>query len=302
LKTDSIFYRIFQSSPDILFELLGRSPDLAQGRKFGSVEIKQVAFRLDGVLFPSPDAPDRTIWFIEVQMQSDPVFYQRFFAEIYFYLNLYPQTADWQALVIYPTRSVEPKNRGLYRANLNSEQVHRVYLEDFSETSTESLGIGMMQLIMADAVDAIPKAKVLLAKTQPFSKTDAKFAAIMELIETIVVYKFPSLGREEIENMLGLSELKQTKVYQEALHEGEQIGEQRGEQRGEQTGALREAQSLILRQLTCRIGKIPSTLRSQVQSLSLPQLESLGEALLDFTSADDLKGWLRTFGTQLSQS
>lgn len=30
--------------------------------------------------------------------------------------------------------------------------------------------------------------------------------------------------------MLGLSELKQTKVYQEALAEGEQIGEQRGEQ------------------------------------------------------------------------
>jgi predicted transposase YdaD len=56
LKTDSIFYRIFQSNPDILFELLGQSPDLAKGREFGSVEIKQVAFRLDGVLFPSPNA------------------------------------------------------------------------------------------------------------------------------------------------------------------------------------------------------------------------------------------------------
>ncbi len=188
MKTDSIFYRIFQSSPDILFELLGQSPDLAQGREFGSVEIKQVAFRLDGVLFPSPDAPDQTVWFIEVQMQSDPVFYQRFFAEIYFYLNLCPQTADWQAVVIYPTRSIEPKNQELYRANLNSDQVHRVYLENFSDTSTESLGIGMMQLIVSDAVDAIPKAKVLLAKTQPLSKTDPKFAAIMELIETIVVY------------------------------------------------------------------------------------------------------------------
>ncbi len=30
--------------------------------------------------------------------------------------------------------------------------------------------------------------------------------------------------------MFGLSELKQTKVYQEALAEGEKIGEQRGEQ------------------------------------------------------------------------
>jgi predicted transposase/invertase (TIGR01784 family) len=289
LKTDSIFYRIFQSSPEILFELLGQSPELAQGREFGSVEIKQVAFRLDGVLFPSPDALDQTIWFIEVQMQNDPVFYQRFFAEIYFYLNLYPQTADWQAVVIYPSRSIEPKNQGLYRANLSSDQVHRVYLEDFSEASTESLGIGLMQLIVSDAMDAISKAKALLVKTQPLSKTDPKFAAIMELIETIVVYKFPSLGREEIENMLGLSELKQTKVYQEALQEGEQIGEQRGEQ----TGALREARSLILRQLTRRFGTISTNSEAKISTLSLPQLESLGEALLDFSSSADLDNWLR---------
>jgi predicted transposase/invertase (TIGR01784 family) len=286
LKMDSIFYRIFQSSPEILFELLGQSPDLAQGREFGSVEIKQVAFRLDGVLFPNLDAPDQTVWFIEVQMQSDPVFYQRFFAEIYFYLNLYPQTADWQAVVIYPTRSIESKNQKLYRANLNSDQVHRVYLEDFSDTSTESLGIGMMQLIVSDPVDAIPKAKVLLAKTQPLSKTDPKFAAIIELIETIVVYKFPLLGREEIENMLGLSELKQTKVYQEALQEGEQ--------RGEQTGALREARSLILRQLTCRVGTISPNFEVKISTLSIAQLESLGEALLDFSSSADLDNWLKS--------
>lgn len=286
MKTDSIFYRIFQSNPEILFELLGQSPELAQGREFGSVEIKQVAFRLDGVLFPSPDALDQTIWFIEVQMQNDLVFYHRFFAEIYFYLNLYPQTADWQALVIYPTQSVEPKNQKLYRANLNSDQVYRVYLEDFSETSTESLGIGMMQLIVSDAVDAIPKAKVLLAKTQPLSKTDPKFAAIMELIETIVVYKFPLLGREEIENMLGLSELRQTRVYQEGVEEGEQ--------RGEQTGALREARSLILRQLTRRIGAISPNSEAKISALSIAQLESLGEALLDFSSSADLENWLRS--------
>jgi predicted transposase/invertase (TIGR01784 family) len=282
LKTDSIFYRIFQSSPEILFELLGQSPELVQGREFGSVEIKQVAFRLDGVLFPNPDAPDQTVWFIEVQMQNDPVFYQRFFAEIYFYLNLYPQTADWQAVVIYPTRSIESKNQNLYRANLTSDQVHRVYLEDFSDTVTESLGIGMMQLIVSDAVDAIPKAKVLLAKTQPLSKTDPKFAAIIELIETIVVYKFPLLGREEIENMLGLSELKQTKVYQEALQEGEH------------TGALREARSLILRQLTRRIGTIAPNSEAKISALSISQLESLSEALLDFSSSADLDNWFRS--------
>ncbi len=43
-------------------------------------------------------------------------------------------------------------------------------------------------------------------------------------------------SREEIETMLGLSELKQTKVYQEAFAEGEQMGLQRGEEIGRQIG------------------------------------------------------------------
>ena len=265
MKTDSIFYRLFQANPGILFELLALPPEFALGYDFSSVEIKQVAFRLDGLLLPKPNAPDQTIWFVEVQMQDDPEFYHRFFAEIHLYLKLHPKTVDWQAIVIFPRRNIEPKNQRLYRANLSSDQVHRVYLEDFRDTSTESVGIGLMQLIVADTIDAIPKAQELLSKTQPLSKTDAKFAAIMEIIETIIVYKFPLLSREEIEKMLGLSELKQTRVYQEALEEGIAEGEQRGRTEGEQTGAEKEARLLILRQLTRRLDTLPATAEAQVQ-------------------------------------
>jgi predicted transposase YdaD len=74
--------------------------------------------------------------------------------------------------------------------------------------------------------------------------------------------------------------------YQEILQEGEK--------RGRQEGALREAQSLILRLLTRRIGEVSSDLGLQVQELSLAQVEALGEALLDFSTVDDLVEWLRT--------
>jgi predicted transposase/invertase (TIGR01784 family) len=43
---------------------------------------------------------------------------------------------------------------------------------------------------------------------------------LINLIETIIVYKLTKRSRKEIEPMLGLSELKQTRVYQEALEEG----------------------------------------------------------------------------------
>lgn len=68
-------------------------------------------------------------------------------------------------------------------------------------------------------------------------------------------------------------------------------------QEGEQTGALKEAQSLILRLLNRRIGDVSLESRSQIQPLSLDKLEALGEALLDFTEPTDLVNWLREHHT-----
>jgi Domain of unknown function (DUF4351) len=73
-----------------------------------------------------------------------------------------------------------------------------------------------------------------------------------------------------------------TKWREETLQEGRQEGRQEG-----------EAQ-LVLRQLPRRIGELSPEVRSQIQSLSLPQLESLGEALLDFSQPSDLQDWLRS--------
>jgi Domain of unknown function (DUF4351) len=52
--------------------------------------------------------------------------------------------------------------------------------------------------------------------------------------------------------------------------------------------------SLILRQLTHRIGPIASNIETQISAFSVSQLEELGEALLDFSSAADLDRWLRS--------
>lgn len=52
--------------------------------------------------------------------------------------------------------------------------------------------------------------------------------------------------------------------------------------------------ALILRLLNRHIGDVSLDLRSQLQSLSITQLEALGEALLDFSQPGDLVEWLRT--------
>jgi Domain of unknown function (DUF4351) len=65
--------------------------------------------------------------------------------------------------------------------------------------------------------------------------------------------------------MFGLR-LEETRFYQEAKADGK----------------LEGARSLILRLLARRVGNISPDLQAQIQALSLPQVEALGEALLDF--------------------
>jgi predicted transposase YdaD len=78
------------------------------------------------------------------------------------------------------------------------------------------------------------------------------------------------------------------------MEQGITEGEQRGRTEGITEGRTEEARSLVLRQLTRRAGILPSEIRSQVESLNLEKLESLGEALLDFSSSADLDEWLRS--------
>ncbi len=59
-------------------------------------------------------------------------------------------------------------------------------------------------------------------------------------------------------------------------------------------GRAEEAQALVMRQLVCRVGVVPSVTETQIRGLSLNQVEDLGEALLDFSDLEDLEAWLRS--------
>ena len=49
-------------------------------------------------------------------------------------------------------------------------------------------------------------------------------ANFINLLETIIVYKLPEKSREEIAAMFSMSNLKETKFYQEVFTEGVQEG------------------------------------------------------------------------------
>ena len=147
-------------------------------------------------------------------------------------------------------------------------------------------------------------------------RVDGIFSPKAEDKETVLVYKFPKLTREEIEAMFTYSDLKQTRVYQEARAEGEQrglqvgeqrglqlgeqrglkLGEQRGLKLGEQRGLIKGQATMLLRMLSRKFGQITPTLRGKVNKLTAKQLENLAEDLFDLETIADLNNWLKTKG------
>jgi hypothetical protein len=52
------------------------------------------------------------------------------------------------------------------------------------------------------------------------------------------------------------------------------------------------ARTLVVQQLTRRLGELPEATRSQINQLSMLQLETLGEAVLELSSQAELVVWL----------
>jgi hypothetical protein len=72
----------------------------------------------------------------------------------------------------------------------------------------------------------------------------------------------------------------------------EQIAEARGEAKGEAKGGA----NVLLKQLRRVCGSVSEDLEQRVRRLSVDGVEALGEALLDFRSAQDAEAWLDTHG------
>jgi hypothetical protein len=90
-------------------------------------------------------------------------------------------------------------------------------------------------------------------------------------------------------------------VFQAELASYEGEGTMRYVSTIERQGIEQGERSLILRQLTRRVGELPEAAIQQVNALSIESLEALGEALLDFRGREDLEQWFTAYHQDQSQ-
>ena len=274
MHTDTIFYQIFLTFHTLLFEILGEPTENATDYKFTSVEVKEKAFRFDGIFMA--DSLEKPIYFVEVQFQPKPDFYWELIAEINIYLNQFKPVQDWQGVALFAKRSLDVGELTAYQQELiNSGRIKRIYLD---ELPPGSIGMGLIELIVSKEAQAPELVKTLMDRTKTEVENDREKQGIIELLETVLLSKFSQLSRQEIEAMFLVSDIKQTRVYQEAKQEGRQDGEM----------------ILLIRQLSKRFGKLKDIYIENINSLNIEQLEKLGEALLDFADINDLETWLES--------
>lgn len=229
MKTDTIFYSLFQEFPSFFFELIDRSPDEAAAYEFTSREIKQLAFRIDGLFLPTTEAPEKPFYLAEVQFQPDPDLYYRIFGELFLYLRQYKPLNPWRVVVIYPNRRIEHEQMLQFQELLTSQRVQRIYLDELPEAADRSLGVKVVKLVIEPAETAGEQARQSIAMARQQLSDPTVLRDLINLIETIIVYKLPQKSREEIAAMLNLSELRQTRFYQEVKQEGLEEGLEQGE-------------------------------------------------------------------------
>lgn len=223
MKTDSIFYKVFQSAPETFFQLIGEDDPRTVNYAFGSQEVKQTSFRMDGIFLPPPRLPGFPIFFVEAQAYRDKRgenFYFRFFGEIHLYLKIYQPQSNWRAAVIFTERGFDPGIPAQYSEYDNNPRVQRIYLNRLPpEVGDRSLGLGILQLLGMTQKQAPERGRALIDRTRQEITDVTAQRNFIELIETVFVYKFPKLNSLEVARMLGLGDLKQTRVYQEAQEE-----------------------------------------------------------------------------------
>ena len=294
MKTDKLFYRLFQTQPELALELVGMPAPLPKGYRHQSLELKETSFRLDGILHPPAGYP-HVFW--EAQLQADKDFYARWLASIFLTLRQERITA-WRGLVLFPDRSVDVGDITAYAPLMEQGLIRRVYLEDLEQdaaavSADNRWGHRLLRLIVA------PESSVPLLASELMSSAGARETGIarrqaVDLLETVLIYKLPELSREDIRIMLHLpdTDLKQTRFYREVFAEGATYGELRGEARGVARGKHAGEALLVLRLLKKRFGPLSAEQESEVRALSSEQLQVLAEALLDFHAKADLSAWL----------
>jgi predicted transposase/invertase (TIGR01784 family) len=299
-KTDFAFKKIFgsENSKDILISFLNAllydsQPTIQSLKIFPPYAAPRIRGLKETYLDIKAQLDDDTTVIIEMQVLNVEAFEKRILYNAAKAYSTQLETADKYvllnpviALTITDFEMFENLNKVISRFVLKEKE----FLVDYLVHDIELVFVELPKFKRD-----LNELETLTDKWIYFLKTASDLEIVPETMESVpeiqkafTIANRSALSREE------LAELENEEIYIQdrrgAISKAVKQGREQGRQEGIKAGQL----ALIIRLLERRIGAVDSEVDSQIQQLSIDQLENLGEALLNFKDISDLTTWLQT--------
>jgi len=285
MKSDKLFHEYFRLVPQAFFDLLQISPGCDY--EFTSPVLKETERRLDGLLLPTE--PGYPIYFAEMQGYYDLSIYWRALQQMSLFFTQQPHLGHgpWQVVILFLDKAYDPGPEMLGPLYPGSRSwLTRAVLFDLLEAVEEPSPIlHVLRPLVAEETTIRTEAAGWLAELR---RTETVHAAhrerLGELLVQLVIQRFREMSRQEIEKMLELTPIEETRAVREWIEQGIEQG-------------IRDS---ILDLLTIRFGQAPGgDLATRIKTISNPA--ELRQLLRQAAMADSLPSFEQELAAALSR-
>jgi len=265
--------------------------DVTEGEKYETDLIAQVKFQGESSFF---------LVHVEAQSSADNSFNRRMF--LYFSRLHQKFSFPVYPIVIFSYNSpvkeatseyqVEFPDFKVLQFNYKTIQLNRLNWRDYLNQYNPVASALMSKMLIAEkdrpkvkaeCLRLLAKLKLNPARMQLISGFVDTYLKLNQLEELEFKKEVSTFSKPEQESVMQIT----TSWMEQGIEQGLEQGLQRGIEKG-----LNREKKLVLRQLKRKLGQITPELEIQIKALDIDKVESLGEALLDFSTVDDLKAWL----------
>lgn len=221
MKTDPLFYELFQAAPQTFFELVQITPSCPY--RFESITVKMSEKRIDGVLEPLDVG--QPFYFLEVQAFPDEVIYWRMTREVATFFEQRPHLKErkWQAIALWLNIADDP-GLGALRLLGRKPKLNLISLDliDLLKKLPENaLVLNVLRPLLAvDEREVRENVVQWVENIRQATSVDANLEErLVDVFSQLIEQKFKTLPYKELSQMLRLTPLRETASVQEVLKE-----------------------------------------------------------------------------------